>query len=132
MRLEYSGQQYAKLNCVLISIFYIYEIVVLISEISTSLFSFSSRPAPAPVTSDIRFPFNEIRMYRDDTTANPEMAADMKKIVPGQFDSIVAYNKIFLIRMLYMNHIVKLTSKMRDYPSVIPRGNKLSTADKSA
>ena len=23
------------------------------------------------------------------------MAADMKKIVPGQFDSIVAYNKIF-------------------------------------
>ena len=60
------------------------------------------------------------------------MAADMKKIVPGQFDSIVAYNKIFFIRMLYSYLIVKLTSKMREYPSVIPRGNKLSTADKSA
>ena len=60
------------------------------------------------------------------------MAADMKKIVPGQFDSIVAYNEISFIRMLYLYVIVKLTSKMREYPSVIPRGNKLSTADKSA
>ena len=73
-----------------------YEVTVLISEISTSLFSFSSRPAPAAVTSDIRFPFNEIRMYTDDKRANPETPAEMKKIVPGNFDSIVAYNERFL------------------------------------
>ena len=56
----------------------------------------------------------------------------MKKIVPGQFDSIVAYNEMFFIRMLYLYLIVKLTSKMREYPSVTPRGNKLSRADKRA
>jgi hypothetical protein len=39
------------------------------------------------------------------------MAAEMKKIVPGQLDSIVAYNKIFLkecsIHILYGNLLQK-------------------------
>ena len=65
-------------------------------ESSTPFLSFSPRPDPSAVTSDIRFPFNEIRIYTDDIRANPETAADMKKIVPGNFDSIVAYNKRFL------------------------------------
>ena len=101
-------------------------------ESSTSFLSFSPRPDPSAVTSDIRFPFNEIRMYTDDKRANPETAAEMKKIVPGNFDSIVAYNERFYVRKFCIYVNIKLTSKMREYPSVTPRGNKLSRADKRA